>query len=269
MQTTSVWDRLNKRMEYDLIDAKKINPNVKKNTITLDPEGRVINARFVSGKKDKLANDVYSSAKLNELKDIGLTDYEIKRLAMILADEYGTGYRYFQDNPTHRGFVDAIISESKKGEAEGMHQTLGLNQYVFSTKDGKPNLKQLPKEEIMDILKHETGHLIGNLTNYKTVYQKFLENNPKSNIKNEMVSMSKELRPENWANKNQLEYLNKPEELMADSIKMYLINPAKAKKMAPEFSKFLREMINNSKIKNIINLSKAEPNMIKDGLLSQ
>ena len=269
MQTASVWERLNKRMEYDLIDAKRINPNVKKNTITLDPEGRVINARFVSGKKDKLANDVYSSAKLNELTDIGLTDYEIKRLAMILADEYGTGYRYFQDNPTHRGFVDAIISESKKGEAEGMHQTLGLNQYSFSTTGGKPNLRKLSNAEIIDILKHETGHLVGNLVNYKTVYQKFLENNPKSNITNEMVSMSKELRPENWANKNQLEYLNKPEELLADSIKMYLINPAKAKKIAPEFSKFLREMINNSKIKNIINLSKAEPNMVKDGLLSQ
>ena len=39
--------------------------------------------------------------------------------------------------------------------------------------------------------------------------------------------------------------------------------------MAPEFVKFLRKMINDSKIKNIINLSKAPENMIDDGLLSK
>ena len=30
---------------------------------------------------------------------------------------------------------------------------------------------------------------------------KYLKDNPKSNITNEMVSMSKKLRPENWKNK--------------------------------------------------------------------
>ena len=269
MTTTNIHDRLNKRMEYDFEDMKKIDSDYKPNTITLDPEGRVINARFVSGKKDALANDVYSSAKLNELDDIGLTEFEIKRLAMILADDYGSGYKYFQKNPTHRGFVDAMVSEDSAGNMLGINQTLGLNNQVVKFKDGKPKVQALTKDEIVDVLQHETGHLIGNLTSYKSVYAKYLKDNPKSNITNEMVSMSKKLRPENWKNKDQLSYLNSPEELMADSIKMYLVNPSKAKEMAPEFVKFLRKMINDSKIKNIINLSKAPENMIDDGLLSK
>ena len=268
-QKINIYDRLNKRMEYDLEDMRKIDPDYKPNVVTLDPEGRVINARFVSGKKDALANEVYSSAKLNELDDIGLTDFEIKRLAMILADEYGSGYKYFQHNPTHRGFVDALVSEDSAGNLLGINQTLGLNNQVVKFSDGKPRIKMLSKDEIMDVLQHETGHLIGNLTSYKSVYAKYLKDNPKSNITNEMVSMSKKLRPENWKNKDQLSYLNSPEELMADSIKMYLINPSKAKEMAPEFVKFLRKMINDSSIKNIINLSKAPENMIDNGLLSK
>lgn len=268
-QTRGIYERLDKRMEYDLQDIRAIDPDYKPNIVTLDPEGRVINARFVSGKKDPLANDVYSSAKINELDDIGLTDYEIKRLAMIIADEYGSGYKYFQANPTHRGFVDALIQEDGKGNMLGIRQRLGINNQIVKYKDGKPKVEMLSKDEIMDVLQHETGHLIGNMTSYKSVYAQYLKDNPKTNITNEMISMSKELRPKNWKDNSQSKYLNKPEELMADSIKMYLINPAKAKQIAPEFVKFLRKMLNDSSIKNIINLSKAPTNMIDDGLLSK
>jgi hypothetical protein len=268
-QTRGIHEKLNKRMEYDLQDVRAIDPDYKPNVVTLDPEGRVINARFVSGKKDPLANDVYSSAKLNELDDVPLTEFEIKRLAMILADEYGTGYKTFQANPNLGGFVDAIVNENAKGKMIDIGQRLGINNQRLVYKDGKPKVEMLSKDEIMDVLQHETGHLIGNMTSYKSVYAQYLKDNPKTNITNEMILMSKELRPKNWNKESQLKYLNKPEELMADGIKMYLINPAKAKQMAPEFVKFLRQMINDSSIKNIINLSKAPTNMIDDGLLSK
>jgi hypothetical protein len=57
-------------------------------------------------------------------------------------------------------------------------------------------------------------------------------------------------------------------ELLADFIKGYLTNPKLTKELAPNMSKILRDMVNESWFADILKLAKADI-MPKDGLLKK
>jgi len=73
------------------------------------------------------------------------------------------------------------------------------------------------------------------------------------------------------AHQDTVSYRMKDVELLADFIKGYLTNPALTKELAPNMSKILKQMVNESWFKDILMLSKADilpPNNVDDGLLN-
>ena len=105
-----------------------------------------------------------------------------------------------------------------------------------------------------------------------------------------MIAVSKKMRPDLWddawikqvsktddafdkllkTHQKRVNYRMKDVELLADFIKGYLTNPALTKELAPNMSKILKQMVNESWFKDILMLSKADilpPNNIDAGLL--
>ena len=139
----------------------------------------------------------------------------------------------------------------------------------------------------METLSHEVGHLLHQQLSKNTIPD-FLKgyNFDVSLAKEELVAVSKRMRPNLWNDKHiksykgdipdkvkqrhldQVYYRNKDVELLADFIKGYLVDPKLTKRLAPTMSKILRNMVNESWFADILKLAKADT-MPKDGLLKK
>lgn len=249
--------------DIDLEDLNKVwvemgrEPLPKRKTF-IDKDGNQIDAKFVAGTIDG--------------NEINLMPNEIKRLSYILSDGIRSSHRKFQEDPNVMGLVDRNVK-------------LDLGMRMDSLKQTPYSLAEL------DTLSHELGHLLH--------FQLAVDDIP-TFIKGtefeigvatkEMVAVSKKMRPELWddawikqvsktddafdkmlnTHQKRVNYRMKDVELLADFIKGYLTNPALTKELAPNMSKILKQMVNESWFKDILMLSKADilpPNNIDAGLL--
>ena len=251
--------------DLDLEDLNKVRIEqglepLKERTIFIDKNGNQINSKFVAGTIDG--------------KEIALMPNEIKRVSYILSDGIRTSHRRFDENANTMGLVD-------RG---GNRLTLGMRM----------DSERMPPYSIaeMDTLSHELGHLIHFQLAVDDI-PTFLKNtNFETGLATkEMIAVSKKMRPNLWddthlqkykfmdeppdnvlqAHYDTVNYRMKDHELLADFIKGYLTNPKLTKELAPNMSKILKQMVNESWFKDILMLSKADilpPNDVDDGLLN-
>jgi len=138
-----------------------------------------------------------------------------------------------------------------------------------------------------ETLSHEVGHLLHMHLTKNTIPEFLAGNNLEIGIANaELVAVSKKMRPNLWNDKHlkrykdnipskvlenyqeQVSYRMKDVELLADFIKGYLVDPLLTKRLAPNMSKILQKMVNESWFKDILKLAKADI-MPKDGMLKK
>ena len=252
--------------DLDLEDLNKVRIEqglepLKERTIFIDKNGNKINSKFVAGTIDG--------------KEIALMPNEIKRISYILSDGIRTSHRRFDENASTMGLVD-------RG---GNRLTLGMRM----------DSDRMPPYSIaeMDTLSHELGHLIHFQLAVDDIPTFLKGTNFETGLATkEMVNVSKKMRPDLWDDvylKKYLEndgqiptnilekhqktvnYRMKDVELLADFIKGYLTNPNLTKELAPNMSKILKKMVNESWFKDILMLSKADiepPNNVNNGLLN-
>ena len=257
--------------DIDLEDLNKVwaemgRDPLPKRTTFIDKDGNQIDAKFVAGTIDG--------------NEINLMPNEIKRLAYILSDGIRSSHRQFDQNPNVMGLVDRTNNAFKK---DGQKLVLGMR--MDSAKQTPYSLAEL------DTLSHELGHLLHFQLAVDDI-PTFLKGTEYSVgvATKEMVAVSKKMRPDLWddawikqtsktddafdkmlnAHQQRVNYRMKDVELLADFIKGYLTNPALTKELAPNMSKILKQMVNESWFKDILMLSKADilpPNNIDAGLL--
>jgi len=225
----------------------------------IDKDGNQIDAKFVAGTIDG--------------NEINLMPNEIKRLVYILSDGIRTSHRRFQENPNVMGLVDRNVK-------------LDLGMRMDNPKMPPFSLAEL------DTLSHELGHLIHFQLAVDDIPTFLKGTNFELGLATkEMVEVSKKMRTNLWddtylqkykfmddmpdnvlqAHQDTVSYRMKDVELLADFIKGYLTNPALTKELAPNMSKILKQMVNESWFKDILMLSKADilpPNNVDDGLLN-
>tara|TARA_Y100001963_G_scaffold120435_1_gene168351 strand:+ start:1158 stop:2822 length:1665 start_codon:yes stop_codon:yes gene_type:complete len=105
------------------------------------------------------------------------------------------------------------------------------------------------------------------ITKLEKEYMRILNQRDKLNRKEIDMTKSKQ----NEMLQKTINYRMKDHELLADFIKGYLTNPKLTKELAPNMSKILKQMMNESWFKDILMLSKADilpPNNIDGGLLN-
>ena len=144
-----------------------------------------------------------------------------------------------------------------------------------------------------ETLSHELGHLLHLQLTKNTIPNFLLGNNLEIGVANaELIAVSKNMRPNLWNDKHlkryknlksvgvkipdkvledhqkQVTYRMKDVELLADFIKGYLVDPKLTKRLAPNMSKILQKMINESWFKDILKLAKADI-MPKGGMLQK
>jgi len=105
------------------------------------------------------------------------------------------------------------------------------------------------------------------ITELEKEYMRILNQRDKLNRKE--IDMKKSKKDEML--QKTINYRMKDTELLADFIKGYLTNPKLTKELAPNMSKILKQMMNESWFKDILMLSKADilpPNNIDGGLLN-
>jgi len=250
--------------DVDLEDLNKVwiemgrEPLPKRKTF-IDKDGNQIDAKFVAGTIDG--------------NEINLMPNEIKRLVYILSDGIRTSHRRFQENPNVMGLVDRNVK-------------LDLGMRMDNPKMPPFSLAEL------DTLSHELGHLIHFQLAVDDIPTFLKGTNFELGLATkEMVEVSKKMRTNLWddtylqkykfmddmpdnvlqAHQDTVSYRMKDVELLADFIKGYLTNPALTKELAPNMSKILKQMVNESWFKDILMLSKADilpPNNVDDGLLN-
>ena len=247
--------------DIDLEDLNKVwvemgrEPLPKRKTF-IDKDGNQIDAKFVVGTIDG--------------NEINLMPNEIKRLSYILSDGIRTSHREFQKNPDVMGLVDKNVKLDLAMRMDNPRQT------PYSMAE-------------LNTLSHELGHLIHFQLAVDDIPSFLKGTNFELGLATkEMIDISKIMRPNLWddaylkkykgnvpqkvleAHQKRVNYRMKDVELLADFIKGYLTNPAKTKELAPNMSKILKQMVNESWFKDILMLSKADilpPNNIDAGLL--
>ena len=247
--------------DIDLEDLNKVwvemgrEPLPKRKTF-IDKDGNQIDAKFVVGTIDG--------------NEINLMPNEIKRLSYILSDGIRTSHREFQKNPDVMGLVDKNVKLDLAMRMDNPRQT------PYSMAE-------------LNTLSHELGHLIHFQLAVDDIPSFLKGTNFELGLATkEMIDISKIMRPNLWddaylkkykgnvpqkvleAHQKTVNYRMKDVELLADLIKGYLTNPAKTKELAPNMSKILKQMVNESWFKDILMLSKADilpPNNIDAGLL--
>lgn len=248
--------------DIDLEDLNKVwvemgREPLPKRTIFIDKDGNQIDAKFVAGTIDG--------------NEINLMPNEIKRLVYILSDGIRTSHREFQKNPDVMGLVDRNVK-------------LDLAMRMDSPRQTPYSMAEL------NTLSHELGHLIHFQLAVDDIPSFLKGTNFELGLATkEMIDVSKIMRPNLWddaylkkykgnvpekvleAHQKTVNYRMKDVELLADLIKGYLTNPAKTKELAPNMSKILKQMVNESWFKDILMLSKADilpANNIDAGLLN-
>lgn len=247
--------------DIDLEDLNKVwaemgRDPLPKRTTFIDKDGNQIDAKFVAGTIDG--------------NEINLMPNEIKRLSYILSDGIRTSHREFQKNPDVMGLVDKNVKLDLAMRMDNPRQT------PYSMAE-------------LNTLSHELGHLLHFQLAVDDIPSFLKGTNFELGLATkEMIDISKIMRPNLWddaylkkyqgnipskvleAHQKTVNYRMKDVELLADLIKGYLTNPAKTKELAPNMSKILKQMVNESWFKDILMLSKADilpPNNIEAGLL--
>jgi len=273
-----------------------------KETVTTIVDGKPIEAKFISGKIDGIEVGLQN----NEVKRVAyiLSDgiksshrkFDQSRYVMGLVDEYPSQTNVLREK------IRILESEIRVDEASGtvalskLDELKTLKEKGFNEMKNDLGMRQdspiNPPYSIgeAETLSHELGHIIHNKLSIKTIPEFLKNNNLELGIANkELIELSKKMRPNLWDDtmyKNKLEtnpdsrsyilelmneqstYRMKDVELLADFIKGYLVDPKLTKRLAPNMSKILQKMVNESWFKDILKLAKADI-MPKGGMLQK
>lgn len=242
-QAESFQDAVQIKNNLDTKDIKAVNKysglNIPENTITISPEGKIIDAKFVAGKKSKDGQKILSSGELSKLVDVGLKPDEFKRLTYILSDGIKSWHRIFQNadtanalgvvyrqkgvkHPVLNNKIKLLNEKIWKDQIAGKDVTSLQNEVkklnrinedklnVVMRQDMENMLPYSPKE--MDVLSHEFGHLLHERLTVDTIPD-FLKN---SNFDlelatKELIAVSKEQRPKLWNDRQILKNMGEDE----------------------------------------------------------
>jgi hypothetical protein len=273
-----------------------------KDTVTTKLDGKNIEAKFISGK----INGVEVGLENHEIKRLAyiLSDsiksshrrFQESQYTMGLVEEYPATTLALREK------IKKLENKIKNNEVAGIVELDQLDELnnlkAIASQENKKVLAMRqdsstnPPYSIgeANTLSHEVGHLIHQQLTKNTVPTFIEGHNLEIGIANaELIKVSKKMRPNLWddsfykeklvthpqhskvTNKllqEQITYRMKDVELLADFIKGYLTDPKLTKELAPNMSKILRDMVNESWFADILKLAKADI-MPKDGLLKK
>lgn len=175
------------------------------------------------------------------------------------------------------------VAKSIAQVVEGMH--LNTNGLYDRTSNSIRVGQNLSPEEHSRVLGHETGHAIEALANVADILGTTKDKDPVKGLQiaKELQAVSRLERPHLWNDaeveqrfgpsaKAIPEYRTRLDELLADGFRHYMTNPASFKKVAPLAARFMRDLVNPSKIGKVITFTSlaglALPGIIAQALAS-
>lgn len=272
-----------------------------KETVTTKVDGKPIEAKFISGKIDGKNIGLEN----NEIKRLAYIfsdsiksshrEFDRNNLVMGLVDDYPATTRALREK------IKKLESEIKADESIGTVELSKLDELnelkELAREERSKNLAMRQDNKFFqppyssseaETLSHELGHLLHLQLTKNTIPNFLLGNNLEIGVANaELIAVSKNMRPNLWNDKHlktykdrlypdkvledhqkQVTYRMKDVELLADFIKGYLVDPKLTKRLAPNMSKILQKMVNESWFKDILKLAKADI-MPKGGMLQK